>query len=191
MASFLVLYTTGEGQTGKVADRIGSRIAERGHDVETIQHGEATPKQSLRNYDGIAIGASIHRGKHQPSIRQFVTNHREDLARTPSAFFQLSLASATDEGRSEAAGYVETFLEASRWDPDRVGVFGGALRYSRYGFLTRLLMKQIAKRNIEEFPSPDSVGDIEFTDWHEVEAFADDFAAFVEARTGERHPVEP
>lgn len=190
MASFLVLYTTGEGQTGKVADRIAAQLDERGHEVDTIHLGESTPERPFGDYDGIAVGASIHRGKHQRSIRRFVKNHREELSKVPSAFFQLSLASATAEGRSEAAGYVEAFLDDTGWDPDRIGVFGGALRYSRYGFLTRLLMKQIAKRTIDELPSPDTAGDIEFTDWHEVEAFADDFAAFVEGRLGTTSPVE-
>ncbi len=72
---------------------------------------------------------------------------------------------------------------------DRVGFFDGALRYSEYGFLKRLLMKQIAKRTISEMPEADASGDIEFTDWAEVEAFAGDVAAFVEDRLGVTPPV--
>lgn len=43
-------------------------------------------------------------------------------------------------------------------------------------------MKQIAKRQHVEMPAPDSAGNIEFTDWDEIEAFATDVATFVEGR---------
>ena len=42
-------------------------------------------------------------------------------------------------------------------------------------------MKQIAKRAM---PDVETDHDVEFTDWQEVEDFANDFAAFVEGRLG-------
>ena len=99
----------------------------------------------------------------------------------PTAFFQLSLSSAVDDPdrRAEAAGYVDTLLEESDWHPDRIGLFGGALRYSKYGFLKRLMMKRIAR---EATGDVDTSQDFEYTDWGEVEDFANDFATFVEGR---------
>ncbi|SFC51756.1 menaquinone-dependent protoporphyrinogen oxidase [Halobiforma haloterrestris] len=81
------------------------------------------------------------------------------------------------------------FLEDTDWYPDRIGLFGGALRYSKYGFLKRLMMKQIARRTISEMSEADASGDVEFTDWVEVEAFAADVAAFVEGRLGVTSPA--
>lgn len=78
-----------------------------------------------------------------------------------------------------AAGNVDEFVEKTGWQPDRVGLFGGALRYSQYGFLTRLAMKRIAR---EEGGSTDTSRDHEYTDRAEVAAFARDVAAFVEGR---------
>ncbi|ELY47020.1 flavodoxin/nitric oxide synthase [Natronorubrum bangense JCM 10635] len=49
-------------------------------------------------------------------------------------------------------------------------------------------MKQIAKRKVTEMPDADSAGDIEFTDWDEVEAFAADVAVFAEGRLGVTPP---
>lgn len=104
-------------------------------------------------------------------------------------FSRFLLASATDEGRAQAAGYVDTFIESTDWHPDRIGLFGGALRYSKYGFLKRLVMKQIAKRIITDAPTPTESADIEFTDWKEIENFAADFATFVEGRLGALPPA--
>ena len=186
MVSFLVLYGTGEGQTERVADRIVDTIRERGHEAAAFNVRDAPANISLEEYEAVLIGASIHAGRHQSAIKQFVTEHRESLTGKPTGFFQVSLSSATEDGEAEAAGYVEAFIEATDWHPDRIGLFGGALRYSEYGFLKRLLMKQIAKRSM---PGVETSHDVEFTDWHEVEAFAADFAAFVEGRLGISPPT--
>ncbi|ELY57055.1 flavodoxin domain-containing protein [Natronolimnohabitans innermongolicus] len=189
MATFLVLYGTGEGQTEKVATRIGDVLIDRGHEVTTVDANEVSPEFAIDDFDAVLVGASIHAGKHQPSVREFVTATRDSLATKPTAFFQVSLSSADEGGKAQAAGYVEEFIEATDWNPDRIGLFGGALRYTEYGFLKRLVMKQIAKRNVTEMPDADSAGDIEFTDWDEVEAFAADVAAFVEGRLGITPPA--
>lgn len=188
MSSFLLIYGTSEGQTGKVADRIVRVLTTRGHDARAVNIKETPSTPHLDDFDAILIGSSIHVGKHQASIRQFVDANRDVLATKPTAFFQVSLSSATESGRAQAAGYVETFLDETEWHPDRIGLFGGALRYSQYGFLKRLMMKQIAT---DQLPDVDTSRDVEFTDWADVEAFAADVAAFVEGRLGVTPPAEP
>ena len=182
MASFLVCYGTGEGQTAKIATRIADVLRERGHEATTMDASVPEPDLSLDAYDSILVGASIHAGRHQRAVRKFVTENHSTLAEKPTAFFQVSLSSAEERGHEQAASYVEAFIEATDWHPDRIGQFGGALRYSEYGFLKRLLMKQIDKHQHVEMPAPDSAGNIEFTDWDEIEAFATDVATFVEGR---------
>lgn len=185
MASFLVLYGTGEGQTATVADRIAETLADRGHEPTVSDAADLPADLDPAAFDAVLVGASVHYGKHQRETVSFVRQNREALAAKPTAFFQVSLASADESGRVEAAGYVDSFVAETGWYPDRIGLFGGALRYSEYGFLKRLLMKQIAKRN---FPDADRSRDTEFTDWAEVEAFAADVAAFVEGRLGTTPP---
>ena len=189
MASVCILYATGEGQTEKVATRIADVLADRGHEPSLIDATEIAPDLAIDDFDAVLVGASIHAGRHQRSVRQFVSANRDALASKPTAFFQVSLTSAGEDGEAEAAGYVESFVEATDWHPDRIGLFGGALRFTEYGFLKRLLMKQISKRTVSEMPEPDPAGNVEFTDWDEVEAFAADVAAFVEGRLGITPPA--
>ncbi|MFC6873747.1 flavodoxin domain-containing protein [Halobellus marinus] len=182
MSSFLILYGTGEGQTAKIAERIAATISERGHEASAIDVRDRSDSLTLEAYDAVVVGASIHVGKHQDEVRDFVTENRDALSGMPTAFFQVSLSSANEEKREEAAGYVESFVTETGWHPDRIGQFGGALRFSEYGFLKRLMMKRIAKDILTE--NRQSKGDIEFTDWDAVDAFAADVAAFVEGRLG-------
>lgn len=184
MATFLVLYGTGEGQTAKVADRIEVGLTDRGHDVSTFDIGGFPDGTSLDEFDAFLVGSSIHVGEHHSAIREFVTANQQSLNSRPTAFFQVSLSSAVDdpERRAEAARYVDELLEESAWKPDKIGLFGGALRYSKYGFLKRLMLKQIAK---DATGDVDTSRDYEYTDWTEVDGFTADFAAFVEGRLAE------
>lgn len=181
MAAIFVVYGTGEGQTAKVANRIEDVLTTRGHDVSTKDIEDLPPDFDLQAFDAIMVGSSIHVGKHHAAIQEFVTGNTDVLNARPTAFFQLSLSSAVDdpERRAEAARYVDELLEAAEWHPERIGLFGGALRYSKYGFLKRLMLKRIAK---DATGDVDTSRDYEYTDWDEVEAFAADFAGFLESR---------
>ena len=181
MARILVVYGTGEGQTARVAARIGDVLADRAHDVTVTDIEDAGSAADPEEFDAVLVGSSIHVGAHHEAIREYVETSLSGASARPSAFFQLSLSSAVDdaERRAEAARYVDDLLEAADWHPDRIGLFGGALRYSKYGFLKRLLMKRIAKNATGDI---DTSRDHEYTDWDEVEAFAADFAGFVERR---------
>ncbi len=183
MAEFLVCYGTGEGQTARVANRLAATLRDRGHEATVVDLGAGPPDRPVEAFDAVLVGASLHYGRHQRPVRRFVREHRDALAARPTGFFQLSLSTASDdpETRAAAAGIVDEFVEETGWQPDRVGLFGGALRYSQYGFLTRLAMKRIAR---EEGGSTDTSRDHEYTDWAEVTAFARDVAAFVEGRLG-------
>ncbi len=189
MSSYLVLYGTGEGQTAKVATRVAETIERRGHDVTTVDAAEFNTETSVPEFDAVIVGSSVHIGTHNKAVRGFLDDEGGQLAALPTAFFQLSLSSVDDdpERRAEAAGYVDTLLEETDWRPDRIALFGGALRYSKYGFLKRLMMKRIARNATGDV---DTSRDYEYTDWEEVTAFADDFATFVEGRLGESPEFE-
>ena len=183
MVSFLVVYGTGEGQTARVATRIAALIEDQGHELTTVDVESMGDEIAVGAFDAVLVGSSIHVSSHHSGIRAFVTTQQAALRDRPTGFFQLSLSSAVDDEKRQAAAakYVDDLLEETGWQPDRIGLFGGALRYSKYGFLKRLLMKRIARGATGDV---DTARDYEYTDWDEVEAFAADFAAFVERRRG-------
>lgn len=86
----------------------------------------------------------------------------------------MSLPSASDdlEARPAAEDLLEEFLEETGWDPDGTLAVAGALRYSEYGPLKRVVMRRIAGKAGGDTDVPD----YEYTDWVAVEAFAAEFA---------------
>jgi menaquinone-dependent protoporphyrinogen oxidase len=208
MPSVLVLYGTGEGQTAKVASQIAETLDGRGHDATSIDIENRPDEFALASFDAVLIGSSIHVGAHDKQIREFVSANRDELQRLPTGFLHtvgcniskiirhpwvanifrylqptvsgVALVGCRRPGATRRGG--ELRRHAARRDrlaPRRIGLFGGALRYSKYGFLKRLMMKRIAKGATGDV---DTSQDYEYTDWAEVDAFASDFAAFVEGR---------
>jgi menaquinone-dependent protoporphyrinogen oxidase len=94
----------------------------------------------------------------------------------PSAFFSVSLAMAgTEKGRHEAEGYVETFVKETGWYPARVGLFAGALLYTKYSFFLRWVMRWMARSKGSR--DLDTRRDYVYTDMAAVRRFAEEFLA--------------
>jgi menaquinone-dependent protoporphyrinogen oxidase len=184
VATILTVFGTGEGQTAKIADSITREFSARGHEATAVNVAEIDPELDLDEFDAVLIGASVHYGRQQKSIKKWVNTNRDVLVKKPNGFFQVSGASGAknDEGLAEATGYVDKFIHATSWRPDSIALFGGALRFSEYGFLKRALLKFIVRN--QEFETDES-GDAELTDWEAVVSFAGEFAVFVEEQLGE------
>ena len=180
--SILLTYHSQEGQTAKVADRIATVLRREGATVEAASTQE---NPSPEGFDGIILGDSIHVGRHSRSLRRWITHHTDALDAAPVAVFQVSLTSAQDdpEHRDEAHQLLQRLLDATGLDPDLVGLFAGALAYTRYGWVKRHLMTRIAQAQGDD---TDTSVDHEYTDWAAVEQFAiDALALFNDASSGD------
>lgn len=176
MANILMLYGTSEGHTLRVAARLSTVLLKAGHDVTSQEIRALDADDAVAAFDAVIVASSIHAGQPNRRIAAFVKAHREALHARPSAYVQVSLSTADPrpEKQAEAQLYADRFFEATRWTPDHVAFVGGALPYTRYGFVKRLFMKRIAG---EPFDATDTGRDYEFTDWEAVDAFARRFAA--------------
>ena len=106
MAKIYIPYGTVEGQTAQIADYIAEVIRAHGHQAETadLKHaGDTLPG----GYDGVIVAASVHMGKHEGHVTDFVKKNRGELERLPSALVSVSMAAHGDEETAE--GYVEKF----------------------------------------------------------------------------------
>jgi menaquinone-dependent protoporphyrinogen oxidase len=88
------------------------------------------------------------------------------------AFFSVCGAASgrTPEGDREAEGYRERFLRETGWEPELQTSIAGAVVYTKYGPLTRFLMKRIQRAKGLD---TDTSRDFEYTDWEDVDRFAD------------------
>ena len=70
------------------------------------------------------------------------------------------------------------FEDATGWHPSTVAVFGGALLYTQYGFLKRMMMKKIVSS--QGSADTDTGRDYIYTEWDGVRRFAEEFVAALE-----------
>ena len=189
MAHILILYGTTEGQTRKIATVIGDTMHDHGHSVELVASTAFNGPLPAAAFDGVIVGASVHTGRHQEAVARFVTENRTALMTLPTAFFSVSLAVLDKAHPEEATDYVTRFLDETGWAPDLVETVAGALRYTKYGFIKRFIMKQISKRHGRP---TDTSRDFEFTDWRQVDRFVERFLHHLRVSTRHHtHPLQP
>jgi menaquinone-dependent protoporphyrinogen oxidase len=171
MTKILIAYGTTEGQTARIADHLAGVIRSRGFEAQAVDLNQSRDVP-LNGYDAVIVGGSIHMGKHQDEVADFVRANRPALERLPSAFFSVSLAAHGDMENAEA--YVANFEQQTGWHPTKIGLFSGALLYRKYGLLKRYMMKRIV-RDKPGGVSTDTSRDHIYTDWDQVQRFAEDF----------------
>lgn len=103
-------------------------------------------------YDGVIVAASVHTGAYQPEVRQWVRTHAPAIRR---------------------------FLASVDWEPTITKAVAGAVLYTRYGWLKRWLMRRIVAKAGGD---TDTSRDYEYTDWADLDRFAQTFAAVVARR---------
>lgn len=178
MSRILIAYGTTEGHTARISEFIAENLKQQGHDVAILDSHRSSGKMDIGQYDGVIVGASIHAGKHDRHVRDFVKANLSFLERLPSAFYSVSLTAASpqEEDKALVDGLVHKFFDETGWHPGKVGIFAGALLYTRYGLVKRMLIKMIVKR---QGGDTDTSRDYIYTDWGGVSEFARAFAATI------------
>ncbi|MDW6091380.1 menaquinone-dependent protoporphyrinogen IX dehydrogenase [Vibrio rhizosphaerae] len=172
MKKILCLYSTREGQTKKIVEHIVAQLD--GYESEFVDL-HLHPKLNLALYDKVLIGASIRYGRLHQSLYQFIDHHARQLDEANAAFICVNLTARKEEQKKdtpEGSVYIQTFLRQSAWQPKLIGVFAGALRYPRYRFFDRMMIRLIMKMTGGE---TDTSKEVEYTNWHKVDLFAQKF----------------
>lgn len=174
----LIVYGTVEGQTRKIARFIEDHLQAQGHAVTCCSAIDEPPAPD--DFDLVILGAPIHAGHYPNALRHYAAKHAGALNARTSAFFTVCLhvVSGTAEAKQEVMDIAETFVASCDWQPKRIEVIAGALKYLEYDFFKRFMMKQIVKR---EGGSTDTSQDHEYTDWEQVKRFSDEMVLAAKA----------
>ena len=168
MANILLLFSTTDGHTIKICNRLKQVIERHAHRA-TVSAIDACDGLDLHAFDKIVIGASIRYGRHSQRVVDFIANHLPLLESKANAFFSVNIvARKPEKNRSDTNPYMRRFLKRCRWHPQQLAVFAGKLDYPKYGFFDRLMIRFIML--LTKGPTDPNLT-IEFTDWKEVEDF--------------------
>ncbi len=178
MPNILVIYGTTDGHTAKVAAFLGEHLRALGHDVEVDDAREPRRDPHATDFDAVIVAASVHVSGFQQALRRWVRANVADLASRPNAFLAvcLGIVQGTDRVRADLDAIVGRFVAHTGWQPQRVEFVAGAIPYSRYGFVKRLIMRYMSRQaGMPTSPRQD----YEYTDWEALRRFAADFAKTV------------
>ena len=179
MAPILVAYTTEEGQTQKICDRIGEKL--KAADRRVIIHDIRADASVPGDLSAVVVAGSVHMGTHADDLRTFLHVHHQQLSAIPAAFVSVSLQAGSPDAadRDVMRALAEEFLKETEFSPLFLHVAGGAVHDRRLGFFKRFVLHRIlARKGVELDPS----GDTEFTDWPALDRFIDHFCAVLDDR---------
>ena len=161
----LIIYSSTDGQTIKICERIMSIIG----DCKIVSIDEAK-NENLSKYEKVIVGASIRYGKHKPELYEYISENCDHLININASFFSVNVVARKPEKNTPLTNpYVQKFLSISQWHPSLIGVFAGKIDYPRYGLLDKFMIRLIMW--ITKGPT-DTKNVYEFTNWDDVDSFA-------------------
>ena len=187
MTRILVLYSTTDGHTAKVAGVIADTLRAHGVGVDVQQSGGTDCRPE--SYDGVIVAAPVRGGRYQKSVRRWVRAHAGALNGTATAFVSVCLGVLQrDPTVDRTLKMIMTgFLAETGWKPSITKVVAGALPYTRYNWFIRRVMKRIAAKAGGD---TDTTRDYEYTDWQDLRRFTEEFGLLV-ARHATPTPAVP
>ena len=184
MKSIGVIYATREGHTAKIAQHVAAGLHSRGFVAVLSNLSDEREWMDFGSYDAVVIAASVHAGKHEPELIEFVKKHRVRLQAMQAAFLSVTLSEAGAERQdatpeeharfqADVQTMIDSFIKETGWHPERVKPVAGALLYTKYNFLLRFIMKRISRKAGGD---TDTSRDFDYTDWVDLDRFIDEFA---------------
>ncbi|TVZ38194.1 menaquinone-dependent protoporphyrinogen oxidase [Alteromonadaceae bacterium 2753L.S.0a.02] len=169
MNAVLIVYATVDGHTKKISFSLARSFQTFGFTTQVVSVEKLTGAD-IQAASHIIIGASIRYGRHHKLVYELIEKYRKALVQKNAAFFSVNLVARKPEKRDPYTNpYTKKFLQEVHWRPACAAVFAGRLNYRIYSFWDKHMIRFIMW--ITHGPT-DPTTDIEFTDWPQVEAFA-------------------
>ncbi len=169
-----IVYSTIDGQTRKICQRIFDRLKKLNNQVDMI--AIESFDTDLKQYDFVLLGASIRYGKHNQAVYNFIDLFEKELNKINSAFFSVNLvARKIKKSIPDNNPYVLNFFNEIKWRPKVIDVFAGVLDYSKYTFKDKIMIKLIMLLTKGPLTTKEP---IEFTNWNKVDRLADHINQF-------------
>jgi menaquinone-dependent protoporphyrinogen oxidase len=162
----LVAYSSKYGATRGIADRIGERLTELGHEVDIERCRDV---EYPEGFDAFVIGSAAYMGKWRKEARRFVRHNADLLASRPTWLFSsgpLGTKRVDDEGKDVLTeAEPKEFAEfAERINPRGTMVFFGALDVERLRGPDRI---------VSWMPANDALPEGDFRDWAAIDSWTE------------------
>jgi menaquinone-dependent protoporphyrinogen oxidase len=171
----LFYYATRDGQSRRIAERIATRLRERGIAATPEDLAVAAPAAAnLVQAPLLVLVAAIRYGRHLPEANRLLAMYRELQTPPPLVFASVNLT-ARKRGQDTAEGnaYLRKAIARYRLAPVLAAAIAGRLDYSLYRWFDRQIIRFIML--LTGGPT-DSGARVEYTDWRKVDQLAERIA---------------
>jgi menaquinone-dependent protoporphyrinogen oxidase len=169
--SFTVYVASQDGHAVRVAGRILARLGRDPADMQRL--GPQPP--ALDPTRPALLVAAVRYGDHLPAARTFLKEFAAMPERPPLALASINLtARKPNKQTAEESAYLKKAIKALGFAPAAARAFAGKIDYPRYAWGDRQIIRFIMW--LTKGPT-NGTEVIEYTDWDDVDAFADTLPA--------------
>jgi menaquinone-dependent protoporphyrinogen oxidase len=133
----LIVYATQHGCTQKISKQMKDYL---GGDV-TLVNLKKGSLPSLKIYDRVIIGGSIHAGQIQKKVKEFCNYHLAELQQKELGLFICCM----EEGETAQKQLQNAYPEELFLNAKVSAVFGGAFDFGRMNFFEKMIVKKVSR----------------------------------------------
>ncbi|MFK7939126.1 MAG: flavodoxin domain-containing protein [Roseovarius sp.] len=164
--TILIIYSTIEGQTGKIVQAIHTNLQKAGHDVRIADAGNKTLELSFDGVDKVILAAPVHERRHPKPFELLVTADAAALKARQTLMVSVSLKAAFAETREEAQDFLDEMKLRTGLEPDAEMLVAGAVHPGYYDYYAEQILRHVILQGQDVDPHTEH----EFTDWQALEA---------------------
>jgi menaquinone-dependent protoporphyrinogen oxidase len=141
MKKTIIIYATKHGTTKKISNILKKKLKEHKDDAEVVNIKDMKD-YNLRVFDRIIIGASIHAGQIQGTIKKFCKEQEETLKEKELGLFITCMIDNEEKQKEQLENaYPKELQDTSK----AKGILGGEFLFEKMNFIEKLMVKIIAK----------------------------------------------
>jgi len=182
----LLVYATRYGATESTIQKMAEWMKEE-YETELVDLRKTKAKEwpKVEEFVGIIIGSGIRMDRWTKEATAFLKKNREFLTKNKErvAVF-VSCGTASQKKFEEARRkYLVEHFEKNDLPQFHSDTFSGVFDFTketRFGYLTKKLMKSIAEKDMSEELEWDFEGKNDFRDWDKIKKFVEEFKEKIE-----------
>jgi len=133
----LIIYASRHGCAKRAAEKIGAALGE-GVEIGDVRR---SAQFKLDQFERVIIGGSIHIGKIQRRIRNFIAKNLVQLLEKQVGLFICQMAEGAEAEQEFKNAYPQQLIEHAT----ATGLFGGEFNFEKMSFIEQYMIKKVAK----------------------------------------------
>jgi menaquinone-dependent protoporphyrinogen oxidase len=183
-ASLPIFYSTRDGHTCKIAERIAARLCASGVAARAANAASfPLPPETLSGLPLFVLIAAVRYGIHMRDAQKALDAYKKLAKKPPLVLASVNLTARKANRRTAQDNpYLRKWIGRRKLTPALTAAIAGRLDYPSYSTFDRVCIRFIMTLTGGE---TDPTAQIEYTDWNAVDAFADEIGKLCRERSAQ------